>query len=72
MLNLIGEQLSGMLEQLDRLPAAAHLHLYHKHEVRAGRKLGHLNFTCDDPTRLLETLNSYGIWTPSLLENALS
>ena len=72
MLNLIGEQLSGMLEQLDRLPAAAHLHLYHKHEVRAGRKLGHLNFTCDDPARLLETLNSYGIWTPSLLENALS
>ena len=71
MLNLIGDQLSRMLEQLDRLPAAAHLHLYHKHEIREGRKMGHLNFTCDDPARILETLNSCGIWTPSLLENAL-
>ncbi|HIL87832.1 MAG TPA: ATP-grasp domain-containing protein, partial [Deltaproteobacteria bacterium] len=72
MLNLIGNQLPGMLEQLDRLPASAHLHLYHKHEVREGRKMGHLNLTCSNPALVLEPLNSLGIWTPSLLQNALS
>lgn len=71
MLNLIGGQLSGLLEQLDRLPANAHPHLYHKHEAREGRKMGHLNLTCTDPKAVLETLNSFGIWTPSLLKNAL-
>ena len=72
MLNLIGNQLPGMLEQLERLPASAHLHLYHKHEVREGRKMGHLNLTCSNPALVLEPLNSLGIWTPSLLQNALS
>ena len=72
MLNLIGDQLSRMLEQLNRLPAAAHLHLYHKQEVREGRKMGHLNLTCSNPALVLEPLNSLGIWTPSLLQNALS
>jgi len=71
MLNLIGGQLSGLLEQLDRLPANAHLHLYHKHEAREGRKMGHLNLTCTDPKAVLETLISFGVWTPSLLKNAL-
>jgi 5-(carboxyamino)imidazole ribonucleotide synthase len=38
--NLIGDEANGWAELLD--DREAHLHLYGKHEVRAGRKMGHV------------------------------
>ena len=35
--------------------AGTHLHLYGKHEARAGRKMGHLNITAPTPTQARDT-----------------
>ncbi|KTS36304.1 5-(carboxyamino)imidazole ribonucleotide synthase [Pantoea dispersa] len=53
MVNLIGTDLNiDWLQQ-----PLVHLHWYDK-EVRAGRKVGHLNLTDSDPARLTATLNA--------------
>ncbi|MDI6633604.1 5-(carboxyamino)imidazole ribonucleotide synthase [Pantoea dispersa] len=53
MVNLIGTDLNtGWLQQ-----PLVHLHWYDK-EVRAGRKVGHLNLTDSDPARLTAALNA--------------
>ena len=58
MLNLLGDIWRGpqaddpacvpRWDQVLALPGA-HLHLYGKHEARAGRKMGHLNLTAESP-----------------------
>ncbi len=53
MVNLIGTDLNTDWLQ----PPLVHLHWYDK-EVRAGRKVGHLNLTDSDPARLTAALNA--------------
>jgi len=61
MQNLLGETL---VEKGDCLASevlalgGTHLHLYDKGEPRAGRKMGHVNLTDDDPAKLRERVDA--------------
>lgn len=62
MVNILGEHLESVLEQVDKLPSTCKLHLYGKKEAQAKRKMGHLNVLADSIEEALEWIQHSGIW----------
>ncbi|WP_010272657.1 5-(carboxyamino)imidazole ribonucleotide synthase [Paenibacillus senegalensis] len=67
MVNVLGEHVQPLLDwmsaQTEEVPGLAiKIHLYGKHEIKAKRKLGHVNLLCDQADTALEWVESTGIW----------
>ncbi len=62
MVNILGEHLDQVLDQVDKLPASCKLHLYGKKESQAKRKMGHINVLADSTEEALEIITKLGIW----------
>lgn len=62
MVNILGEHLNAIMEQVDKLPATSKLHLYGKKEAQAKRKMGHLNVLGESVEEALELIRNLGIW----------
>lgn len=62
MVNILGEHLEKVMEQVDRLPTTCKLHLYGKKEAQAKRKMGHINVLADSVRDALAIIDSTGIW----------
>ncbi|MDP9727242.1 5-(carboxyamino)imidazole ribonucleotide synthase [Alicyclobacillus tolerans] len=61
MVNVLGQHLHPLLEQIDRLPRNVKLHLYGKREPKVHRKMGHLTCLGDIDTAL-QFIGSSKIW----------
>ena len=59
MLNILGDLLLAKDFDWPRIMqmTGSHLHLYGKSEARAGRKMGHINFTGDDQAALIDAVD---------------
>ncbi|MGD8191791.1 5-(carboxyamino)imidazole ribonucleotide synthase [Brevibacillus ginsengisoli] len=62
MVNILGEHLDAILQNVDKLPTSSKLHLYGKKEAQAKRKMGHLNVLADSVEEALELIRNLGIW----------
>jgi 5-(carboxyamino)imidazole ribonucleotide synthase len=58
MVNILGEEIYRVIESIDQLNDSK-LHLYGKNEVKAKRKMGHLNVLGE---RAIEKIESLNIW----------
>ncbi|MGZ0050961.1 5-(carboxyamino)imidazole ribonucleotide synthase [Brevibacillus gelatini] len=63
MVNILGEHLQPVLEQIDKLPRTAKLHLYGKAESKAKRKMGHINVLAPTVEEALNHIDALKIWT---------
>jgi 5-(carboxyamino)imidazole ribonucleotide synthase len=61
MMNILGEQLDKVLENIPSLTMCK-LHLYGKDEVKAKRKMGHINFPGEDIVSIDEKIHKLNIW----------
>ncbi|WP_166244109.1 5-(carboxyamino)imidazole ribonucleotide synthase [Paenibacillus turpanensis] len=69
MVNVLGEHMQPLLNWFTNggereLPEGlrVNLHLYGKEEAKTGRKMGHLNITCDDVETALQWVQQLGVW----------
>lgn len=70
MVNVLGEHVAPLTDFLARGGERAWLaagvtpkvHLYGKHDVKDGRKMGHVNLLADDPGAALRLVEASGIW----------
>ncbi|OCG28551.1 5-(carboxyamino)imidazole ribonucleotide synthase [Gilliamella sp. wkB108] len=67
MVNLIGTELNQNWLSIDLI----HLHWYEK-EVRAGRKVGHLNLTHSQPEKIVKSLNALVSLLPTHYQTAIT
>lgn len=63
MVNILGEHLQPVLDQIDKLPRTAKLHLYGKAESKAKRKMGHINVLAPTVEEALTHIDELKIWT---------
>lgn len=63
MVNILGEHLQPVLDQIDKLPRTAKLHLYGKAESKAKRKMGHINVLAPTVEEALTHVDELKIWT---------
>ncbi|MCS1352022.1 5-(carboxyamino)imidazole ribonucleotide synthase [Mechercharimyces sp. CAU 1602] len=72
MVNLLGDDLHLLERQLPYLPDSVKVHIYGKHEVKAGRKMGHLCIVDESITRALAQAERIGMWEQKQVEAAPS
>ena len=63
MVNILGEHLQPVIDQIDKLPRTAKLHLYGKAESKAKRKMGHINVLAPTVEEALTLIDELKIWT---------
>ncbi|WP_242772857.1 5-(carboxyamino)imidazole ribonucleotide synthase [Brevibacillus parabrevis] len=63
MVNILGEHLQPVIDQIDKLPRTAKLHLYGKAESKAKRKMGHINVLAPTVEEALTHIDELKIWT---------
>jgi 5-(carboxyamino)imidazole ribonucleotide synthase len=63
MVNILGQHLNKVLDEIDQLPPTAKLHLYGKRESVENRKMGHINFLGSTFEEIDEQINHLGIWS---------
>ncbi|MBG9943227.1 5-(carboxyamino)imidazole ribonucleotide synthase [Brevibacillus formosus] len=63
MVNILGEHLQAVIDQIDKLPRTAKLHLYGKAESKAKRKMGHINVLAPTVEEALTLIDELKIWT---------
>jgi 5-(carboxyamino)imidazole ribonucleotide synthase len=63
MVNILGQHLSNVLDEIDQLPPTAKLHLYGKKESVENRKMGHINFLGSTHEQISKQINDLGIWS---------
>ncbi|WP_064201812.1 5-(carboxyamino)imidazole ribonucleotide synthase [Brevibacillus brevis] len=63
MVNILGEHLQPVIDQIDKLPRTAKLHLYGKAESKAKRKMGHINVLAPTVEEALTLIDEMKIWT---------
>lgn len=63
MVNILGEHLQSVIDQIDKLPRTAKLHLYGKAESKAKRKMGHINVLAPTVEEALTLIDELKIWT---------
>ncbi|MBG9564114.1 5-(carboxyamino)imidazole ribonucleotide synthase [Brevibacillus agri] len=63
MVNILGEHMQPVLDQIDKLPRTAKLHLYGKAESKAKRKMGHINVLAPTVEEALTHIDELKIWT---------
>ncbi|AWX54107.1 5-(carboxyamino)imidazole ribonucleotide synthase [Brevibacillus brevis] len=63
MVNILGEHLQPVIDQIDKLPHTAKLHLYGKAESKAKRKMGHINVLAPTVEEALTLIDELKIWT---------
>ncbi|TGV06762.1 ATP-grasp domain-containing protein, partial [Mesorhizobium sp. M00.F.Ca.ET.186.01.1.1] len=63
MVNILGEHLQPVIDQIDKLPRTAKLHLYGKAESKAKRKMGHINVLAPTVEEALTYIDELKIWT---------
>ena len=61
MVNLLGQHVSNMLENLESYPQW-HIHLYGKEAEKFNRKMGHVTVLTNNKQHTLEQIESSGIW----------
>ncbi|WP_245590532.1 5-(carboxyamino)imidazole ribonucleotide synthase [Aneurinibacillus terranovensis] len=62
MVNILGEHLDPLMEQVANLPDSVKLHLYGKKESKPKRKMGHLNVAAESVDDALKIIDKIGIW----------
>jgi 5-(carboxyamino)imidazole ribonucleotide synthase len=62
MVNILGEHLKPVLNQLPTLDPSFKLHLYGKKEAIAKRKMGHLNVVARNVEEAMKKINELNIW----------
>lgn len=62
MVNILGEHLEAIREQMHILDASCKVHLYGKKEAKEKRKMGHLNVVANTIEEALEKINRLKIW----------
>jgi 5-(carboxyamino)imidazole ribonucleotide synthase len=63
MVNILGQHLNKVLDEIDQLPPTAKLHLYGKRESVENRKMGHINFLGSTLEQIDKQINDLGIWS---------
>jgi 5-(carboxyamino)imidazole ribonucleotide synthase len=63
MVNILGQHLSKVLDNIDQLPPTAKIHLYGKKESVENRKMGHINFLGATLEHVNQQINDLQIWT---------
>lgn len=63
MVNILGEHLQPVIDQIDKLPRTAKLHLYGKAQSKAKRKMGHINVLAPTVEEALTLIDELKIWT---------
>ncbi|ATF11049.1 5-(carboxyamino)imidazole ribonucleotide synthase [Brevibacillus brevis X23] len=63
MVNILGEHLQPVIDQIDKLPRTAKLHWYGKAESKAKRKMGHINVLAPTVEEALTLIDELKIWT---------
>lgn len=62
MVNLLGDEINQIVDQINELPPTAKLHLYGKAEVKPKRKMGHINMIAASVDEALQHIDQIGIW----------
>lgn len=62
MVNILGQQLSKVIEKIGQLPPTAKLHLFGKKEAIENRKMGHINFLGPTQEQVLPQIADLQIW----------
>jgi 5-(carboxyamino)imidazole ribonucleotide synthase len=64
MVNVLGEQVEGLLQEMKHLPANMKVHWYGKKEAKPGRKMGHVTVVAKTVRAALQQLEQIPIWPP--------
>ncbi len=62
MVNILGEHLEEVLEQIGHMDPRAKVHLYGKKEAKVKRKMGHINVLASTVEEALDIINNMNIW----------
>ena len=62
MVNVLGEHMEDLLASYSRLPPQWKVHLYGKRQIRAGRKMGHINMLGVEHAAAQELITRLGLW----------
>ena len=63
MVNILGQHLNKVLDNIEQLPPTAKLHLYGKKESAENRKMGHINFLGSNLEQIDKQIKDLGIWS---------
>lgn len=62
MVNILGQHLEPVLQQMSQLDPACKVHLYGKKEAQKNRKMGHLNVMAESVEEALKKIDALHIW----------
>ncbi|MBO8171693.1 MAG: 5-(carboxyamino)imidazole ribonucleotide synthase [Bacillaceae bacterium] len=63
MVNILGEHLKPVLDQMTQIDPRVKIHLYGKKEAKTKRKMGHLNVVAESTEQALDIIKKMNIWT---------
>ena len=62
MVNVLGQHVQPLLQEVPNLPDNVKIHLYGKKDAKPGRKMGHVCILAEDVEQALTQADSLGIW----------